>query len=529
MNVVKIIHIIFLSVTMTLSCFAQISPGELSDSHSHLEGISNCTQCHTIGEKVSKDKCLNCHTEIKERLTQNKGYHSSSDIKSKECALCHSDHHGKKFQIIRFDTEKFNHSLTGFTLSGAHSKKKCIDCHNSKNINIQKIKDKKFTYLGLNISCKNCHADYHQNTLSANCLNCHGVESFKPASKFNHVNAKFKLTGKHKSVECVKCHQTETVNGIKFQKFTGLPFKSCTNCHTDIHKNQFGQNCIQCHSEESFHDIKGIKNFDHTKTKYKLEEKHLVVPCKSCHKNKYTTSLKYQKCNDCHTDYHKNQFAKEGVSPDCSVCHNTSGFVNFSYTIEQHNQSIFALQGAHLATPCFSCHKKEEKWTFRDIGKRCIDCHADIHKEYINKKYYPDDNCRNCHVVNKWSEINFDHSKTNFTLSGIHSKQSCSKCHFNANTDGSKQQRFSNLPANCTTCHADKHFKQFDINGITDCNRCHEPDNWKPVKFNHNNASFKLDGKHVNVPCIKCHKVKEENQIKYLQYKISAKCESCHS
>jgi hypothetical protein len=37
---------------------AQISPGDLSNPHSNLEGISNCTQCHVLGNKQTNEKCL---------------------------------------------------------------------------------------------------------------------------------------------------------------------------------------------------------------------------------------------------------------------------------------------------------------------------------------------------------------------------------------------------------------------------------------------------------------------------------------
>ena len=316
---------------------------------------------------------------------------------------------------------------------------------------------------------------------------------------------------------------------MKFQEFTGIEYKNCTNCHVDVHKNQFGQNCTQCHSGESFHEIKGMKNFDHSKTGYVLEGKHLTVACKLCHKVKITTPLKYQKCNDCHSDYHKKQFEKNGINPDCNTCHNTSGFANFSYTIEQHNQTTFALDGAHMATPCFNCHKKEDNWIFKEIGKNCIDCHKDVHNELINKKYYPDNDCKVCHVVVKWNEVKFEHGKTKFTLTGAHLLQSCRKCHFNENSAGVTIQQFANKSVNCSSCHNDKHNKQFEINGVNDCNRCHETENWKPVKFNHNNTQFKLNGKHENVTCAKCHKIKEDNQMKYIQYKISVKCESCHT
>ena len=107
---------------------------------------------------------LTCHTEIQERINNKKGYHSSSDVKGKECFSCHSEHNGKTFQLIRLDAGKFNHSLTGYTLSAPHAARQCQDCHNQKYITDQKLKTKKSTYLGLEkrlseLSCRLPSAD----------------------------------------------------------------------------------------------------------------------------------------------------------------------------------------------------------------------------------------------------------------------------------------------------------------------------------------------------------------------------------
>ena len=296
-----------------------------------------------------------------------------------------------------------------------------------------------------------------------------------------------------------------------------------------MHDNQFGQDCEKCHTVESFLKIKNSSNFDHDKTKYKLEGKHINVDCKLCHKAKYTTPLKYGKCINCHNDYHDNQFAKDGVSPDCTPCHTVIGFKKFTYTIEQHNQSTFPLNGAHIATPCFDCHKKTEKWAFKKIGKKCVDCHSDIHQNYISTKFYPDKNCKSCHDETIWSKIDFDHSKTKFQLLGEHKKQTCRKCHFTENTTDTIQQKFLNLPVACNSCHDDIHFKQFEKEGKTACNLCHEFENWKAPKFDHNATKFKLVDKHANVSCIKCHKPTTQNNNTYIKYKIKTSCESWHS
>lgn len=527
-RVVSLAGLIILMLSVT-RISAQISPGDLSIYHSHLEGISNCTQCHILGNKESDEKCLLCHKEIHEKITLQKGYHISSDVKGKKCSDCHSEHNGKNFQLVRLDIQKFDHNLTGYSLSVPHAKKECKDCHATKFISDSKIKNKKFTYLGLKTECLNCHNDYHLRTLSSTCTNCHTADAFVPASRFSHDNAKFRLAGKHKSVECVKCHKINMTEGKKFQQFTGIQYSNCTSCHKDPHRNQFGQNCRQCHSEESFLVLQGTKKFDHNKTDYKLEGKHLIVNCKACHKGKFTDPLKFARCNNCHADYHKSQFVKNGVTPDCSQCHNINGFNLFSFTIEQHNEGVFPLKGAHLATPCFECHKKQEKWSFRQIGINCKDCHQDIHQNIIGTKYYPDGNCITCHKETRWSEITFDHGKTQFALTGGHSDKSCRVCHFRADVDGKVEQRFSGLSQSCSNCHSDKHRKQFEKNGATNCTDCHSTENWKASKFDHNKTAFRLDGKHINVPCVKCHKPQQEGSEFYVFYKIKEfKCESCH-
>ncbi|MEI7895695.1 MAG: cytochrome C [bacterium] len=535
LNINHISVAFLLVVLFSRSGFGQISPGELSKAHTSLEGITNCTKCHILGKKVSNQKCLECHTELKARTDLQKGYHSSSDVKGKECVSCHSDHHGLNFQIIRFDKDKFNHDLTGFKLTGAHAKKKCIDCHKREHISDQKIKKKTFTYLGLNPACLTCHTDYHQQTLSANCAECHDQEAFKPVTKFDHNKAKFQLVGKHQEVLCVTCHKIGVKNNLKYQEFKGIKFDNCTSCHKDAHNNKFGQVCTQCHTGSSFSIIKGGQNFDHDKTDFKLYGRHLKVTCIECHKTKLTNALKFDKCTDCHTDYHKNQFAKQGVSPDCSQCHTVYGFKEFNYTIAQHNEGIFPLKGAHLATPCFACHKKQisktdTTWHFREIGKQCIDCHKNYHQNFISDKYYPGSSCESCHSEARWSKVNFDHAKTNFELTGAHAKKTCRDCHFKKTEGAEPTQQFSGLPKTCFSCHTDIHARQFEKNGETDCFSCHGVDAFKPVtKFDHSKTLFPLDGKHKNVACAKCHKPAQDKGIAFILYKIKEfKCENCH-
>lgn len=527
----KIVLILWsLLFVFSIQAYSQISPGDLVEAHAHLEGLSNCTECHVLGNKVTNEKCLTCHTEIKSRIDQKKGFHSSVEVKGKECASCHNDHHGRNFEIIRFKTDTFHHNLTGYELQGKHAEIKCRDCHKTEFVKEQKLKERKNTFLGLGTDCLSCHADYHQGTLSKNCTDCHNQKAFKPAPNFEHNKTKFALKGKHKQVDCIKCHLKEVRNGSDYQKFSGLKFGKCTDCHKDVHQNKFGQNCTQCHNENSFREVKTAVNFNHDLTDYPLKGKHKNVDCKQCHKSSLTTALAYKNCTDCHSDYHKNELDVKNHDPNCSDCHSVNGFTPSSFTIEKHNQSDFVLKGAHLATPCFSCHLKNKTWHFKKIGLACVDCHTNIHKGFIDDKFYPNQDCKSCHTETQWSNIEFDHKLTDFELKGVHQKQDCRACHFPDSKTGIANQNFKSFTGNCTDCHKDIHRQQFDKNGVTDCTSCHGFEKWTAQYFDHSKTLFPLDGAHEKVSCKECHKVKSNNSDNFIIYKIKEfKCADCHS
>lgn len=508
---------------------AQISPGELTKAHSKLEGISNCVKCHEVGKKVTSAKCLECHQEIKELIGLSKGYHSSAGVRSKECFSCHNEHHGLNFKIIRFDTLNFNHGDTRFDLTGKHGTLACRSCHKSELIKVKKSQKAAGSYLGLGTGCLDCHADYHQKTLSDNCIACHNYNAFKPVMGFDHRKTKYPLTGRHLTVDCSKCHQVTNQNGKRFQMFSGIAFSKCTDCHKDVHDNKFGKDCKKCHNEESFKNVAGLSTFNHHKTDYPLEGRHQAVDCKSCHRQSLTAKLKFGLCSDCHKDYHKGQLKKPGVASDCRDCHTLEGFASSLFTVERHNQGGFPLEGAHLATPCFACHRKGAEWVFKDLKKKCVDCHQNIHQNYIDEKFFGNQNCVSCHSDIAWSQINFDHNATDFKLAGKHAAISCKKCHFKTEPDGTVKQQFSSLAKRCTGCHADIHYNQFDTRDDASCSRCHEFSGWKPVRFNHDSSRFKLDGRHQDVACSKCHKEISTGTERYVQYKFDdIKCSSCH-
>ena len=589
----------------------QISPGKLAESHSHLEGIRNCTQCHILGKKVSNQKCLDCHGTIQSLINSNKGYHASDEVKKQDCFECHSDHHGRKFDMVRFDQDAFEHILTGYALEGAHASVDCRECHIPDYIDDLNIAKRENTFLGLTEDCASCHTDYHQATLSTDCASCHSTETFRPASGFNHSQTEFNLLGAHLDIDCVECHPFTSRNGMEFQEFNNIPFddcvtchkdphqakingscmqchtessfetfignnlfdhnrntafdlkgkhwdlncyschaqisdavgvfqdkigideNSCVSCHQDVHENKFGTDCAQCHQESSFRLLKTMDFFDHSVTDYALEGRHVGVDCKSCHEQDYLEPIDFTACQNCHIDYHEGQFAdQEGRSPDCANCHSVfDGFEVTHYTIEQHMSSEFPLEGAHLATPCNSCHMKNEKWTFKDIGINCISCHTDIHDDEISEQYYPEQNCAVCHVPDAWNSIvAFDHTLTEWPLEGGHIDVDCKECHFEFSDEYSIFiQSFKSLTSECTQCHENIHRDQFAIQGKTNCTRCHVVDDWFPSRFNHNETMFPLEGKHVGVACIECHKEEMIEGSVFVNYQIEQfECIDCH-
>ena len=80
MKFITSLHISLVFLFFSLMASGQISPGELAEPHAQLEGMSNCTQCHDLGEHVSDSKCLACHKELKTRVDQKKGFHSSLKV-----------------------------------------------------------------------------------------------------------------------------------------------------------------------------------------------------------------------------------------------------------------------------------------------------------------------------------------------------------------------------------------------------------------------------------------------------------------
>jgi len=496
-------------LAMATAALAQLlSPGKLAQAHAKLEGVSNCTQCHTAGKQITASRCLDCHEDLAARLREQAGYHARVQG---DCIDCHSDHRGLDYKMIRWQPQSFDHDSTGYALVDKHADLECVRCH----------KDER-TYLGLQSDCLSCHADEHREQLSTDCVSCHDLAGWKPVPAFAHERSRYSLTGRHQAVTCEACHALETDSaGNAYRRFRPLLFAACDDCHADLHRGQFAPRvCTDCHSVDGFRPA----NIDHQRSRYPLQGRHLQVKCGSCHPGTKGTDgvglvtyrpLPFARCAACHVDPHAGQFDE-----DCAHCHRVDGWKT---TPVDHGQTRYPLRGKHQAVACVACHGPDREARYRGLAfAACADCHADAHAGQFAV------DCAVCHAVDGWKPSAFDHARARFALTGKHIGIACDRCHpLEKSVDGPLQRRWRGVAfAACADCHADVHAGQFD----SDCTACHAVGGWKPSTFDHARARYQLDGAHLKVTCVACHQpFSTDDGATTTRYRpLSADCQACH-
>ena len=516
----------------SISLNAQLSPGKLTDAHQHLEGLSNCTQCHSIGDKVPDSKCLDCHQEIDQLIRTDRGLHAWPATKEKTCIDCHSEHHGRKFDMVRFDQENFDHRTTGYELEGQHAVIDCRACHVSENISDTDLRNREGTFLGLSHDCLSCHDDFHQGTLSNNCVSCHGFEAFRPASLFDHDKADFKLRGAHVEVDCKECHQEEDRNGQLFQRFTNIPFADCVDCHDNPHSSTWQTKCTSCHTDESFGQFIGQKRFDHNKTAFELKGAHAEVTCFDCHNrtdapNLFTDNkgIGINQCASCHDDPHNGKFGT-----NCAECHNETSFFSLNDpSMFNHDLTDFALEGKHVEVDCKACH--EGKLTDPMDHGNCFDCHDDYHNgEFVENDSQRD--CNTCHTVHEDFSYTLygleEHETAAFRLDGAHLATPCFDCHVSE-----EHWTFRDIGSQCIDCHTDIHEGYITESFYPDkaCTSCHSTESWAEISFDHSLTKWELTGEHTTTDCRACHiELSQNGKILGQNFiNLEQECSSCHN
>jgi hypothetical protein len=498
-----------------------ISPGKLSQPHAHLSGVANCSQCHTEKKKADPLKCLACHRDLAERITAGRGWHRG---KKDGCITCHPEHQGEDFKLIDWDLKKFSHAETGFPLVGLHKKiTDCAACHATANalpprgtvVNALPRKDVK-TYLLKAADCAACHPDPHRGQLGSQCARCHSVEApFKQAA-FDHGKSRFPLNGAHKSLACGTCHEN--------QKWKGLAFSRCSDCHADPHRPSFGKECRACHQETSWR----TSRFNHDQTRFPLRGKHSALACSQCHPDGGKgRKIAFANCSDCHRqDPHGGQFGT-----NCQDCHVVDGFEKVSFN---HNNTRFPLTGKHLAVSCQKCHPKkssEKTAANKPVAMACADCHHDVHLGQFAA------DCGACHSTRGFNDagLKFNHqTASTFPLLGKHATRACQVCHKKIKmafpAGNGETVLYKPLAAECIACHDDYHQGQL----AKDCRQCHGFDSFRPAPgFDHNRSRFSLQLFHDAVGCRECHPLAaftvRGKTVQTVQYKnISGECRDCH-
>jgi hypothetical protein len=334
--------------------------------------------------------------------------------------------------------------------------------------------------------------------LSAPCAQCHLPDSWRPtkiSADFKHAPDRFPLEGAHAKASCTTCH--------KRLDFTGVS-ATCASCHRDMHQGELGANCATCHSQRSFLDMTQMRRA-HQLTAFPLTGLHAAADCRSCHTprapgqqafvNRPTT------CESCHlADYQKASnppHASAGFPKDCASCHSASGWHGAPF---DHAATQFPLTGSHRAVNCQGCHADK---VYRGKPTTCVSCHQATYNQTKSPPHasagFPT-TCETCHNTTAWPGTPFDHSKTQFVLTGAHRAATCANCH----GDGV----YKGKPTACVSCH------QTDFNTAktpphagfpTTCESCHNTTAWPGAVFDHAGTIFPLTGAHKAVSCAGCH------------------------
>lgn len=328
-----------------------------------------CARCHTTGgwdpPKFSHDAtgfklegahakqlCQDCHGKFK------KGQYAPGP---RSCTLCHADPHGARvgpsrtcvdchsFQSWKPSTiDAASHAVFGYTLEGEHQKVRCASCHAEGRL------------AGTPLDCQSCHLDRHGGRFGPDCARCHDESGWKHHPRFDHeVETKFALAGAHAGRPCASCHGPDGA-ALRSRAPVG-----CATCHATTsargHGEQFGPDCTACHKPTRFNDVPA---FDHRRTLFPLERRHLVINCTACHGAARGAGRLPSDCRACHGDPHRGR-----TSLDCADCHRPDDWTRVRY---DHDRSEFRLNGRHFLTPCRDCHVGD---VYSGLRRECVFCH----------------------------------------------------------------------------------------------------------------------------------------------------------
>ena len=461
----------------------------------------DCVDCHK-GEAVGQFQglsiqCYSCHQKTYQQTTAPK--HSTPAFPV-QCEQCHT--------INSWLGAKFDHSATGFALTGMHATLDCAACHVGGR------------YQGTPAACVGCHLpDYQKATnpnhaalgLSQTCQMCHTTAAWQPAN-FNHDSVGFPLTGGHAKLQCDQCHTNGNFN---------LSSTACVGCHLKDYQGTTNPNhiasgipqqCQVCHTTVGWSPA----TYDHAKSGWPLTGAHAQVQCGQCHVNG-NYNITNTACATCHLkDYQGTtnpNHASAGFPQQCEVCHNTSNWNNATFN---HAATGWPLTGAHANVQCAQCHANGN---YNLTSTPCVSCHLKDFQATTNPNHVATglpQQCDVCHSTAAWTPATFNHNNTSFPLTGAHTTVACANCHVNNN--------YTSLPTDCYGCHRTDYQGTTNPNHVsagfpTSCATCHTTTTWLNATFNH--TYFPMNHGGANGVCATCH----TNPNDYSVFQ----CTNCHA
>ena len=460
-------------------CLALAAGGAFAqDMHRGVLGDDSCTSCHVADgpPEIDRSNCLSCHEAIDTELSGQHGFHYNEVIVAgKNCGECHLEHEAPGKRLALWSDEpsmrRFDHSPTGFPLTGTHAKLDCRQCHNS-TLAMQGVsarEDQTKTFLGLSASCTGCHEGPHGRDMD--CAQCHQPTSFNQLLAeplFDHAaETGFALVGNHEAASCDDCHQDLRFSRIGVQ---------CVDCHRDInHRGELGFDCAKCHEPHDW-TLSTARLVEHTQTRFPLMGRHAVMDCEACHTNvqhdEYTGLP--TDCIGCHSgDYlgtASPNHSALGFGTDCQECHSVNDMF-WSEARFEHPVSFAATPG-HIGVDCASCHRPGQVTPALDD---CLACHRANNPPHIAGGFPTD--CSECHLPTTFAGVtSYSHNASGFPGGvGQHAAADCNACH-TSNT-------YAGLPADCFICHNAEYYNAAspnhrDLGFPTTCEDCHQPTDW---------------------------------------------------
>jgi hypothetical protein len=349
-----------------------------------------CTDCHVNNNyNLTTAVCVSCH--LKDYQATTNPNHVTASF-PQTCEQCHD--------TVLWTDAVFNHTTTGFALTGMHATppRLCADCHINGNYNITTA------------ACVSCHLKDYQGASNPNhvsagfpqtCEQCHDTNLWTDAV-FNHTTTGFALTGMHTTPprQCADCHINGNYN---------ITNTACVSCHQTDYNNAltpvnhisagFPTTCELCHDTNLWTD--GV--FNHNNTPFPLTGMHTAPPrmCVDCHVNNNYTTLPTT-CIGCHqADYNATSNPGHAAQPQffpttCQTCHTTSSWLNATFNHIQYTQ--FPTNHGNANGVCATCHINSNDYSVF----QCTQCHGgnnpnNFQHDQVNGYVYNSVNCYQCH------------------------------------------------------------------------------------------------------------------------------------